>query len=166
LQRYALLLSDFQFKVEYKKGKSHTLADSLSRKPFSEAERAEAEEIPPDADLAFLLSLTEDYLSDIQPSHVSILKSHARHQRRHSKILHFAPLTLEDVTDPPVPRNNEQQQASDNDAGKVTNAELPTFEHIMQTASHLPPVTLQSQHEDEYFGKIIDFLSISKTASR
>jgi hypothetical protein len=58
LQRYALLLSDFQFKVEYKKGKSHTLADSLSRKPFSEAERAEAEEIPPNADLAFLLPKT------------------------------------------------------------------------------------------------------------
>jgi hypothetical protein len=31
LQRYALLLSDFQFKVEYKKGKTHPLADSLSR---------------------------------------------------------------------------------------------------------------------------------------
>jgi hypothetical protein len=76
--------------------------------------------------------------------------------------LHFAPLTLEDVTDPPVPRNNEQQQASDNDAGKVTNAELPTFDHIMQTASHLPPVTLQSQKEDEYFGKIIDFLAHQK----
>jgi hypothetical protein len=162
LQRYALLLSDFQFKVEYKKGKSHTLADSLSRKPFSESEVADAEKIPPDADLEFLLSLTEDYLTDIQPSHVSILKSHARHQRRHSKILSFAPLTLDDITDQPEPRNNEQQQASDSDAGKITNAELPTFEQIMQTASHLPPVTLESQHTDEYFGKIIDFLADQK----
>jgi hypothetical protein len=162
LQRYALLLSDFQLKVEYKKGKSHTLADSLSRKPFSEAEKAEAEQIPPDADLAFLSSLTEDYLNDMQPSHVSILKSHSRHQRRHSKILHFAPLTFQDVIDPPGPRNNEHQQASDNNASKITDAELPTFEHIMQTASHLPPVTLQSQHEDEYFGKIIDFLTDQK----
>jgi hypothetical protein len=162
MQRYALLLSDFQFKVEYKKGKSHTLADSLSRKPFSEAEREQAEQIPPEADLEFLLSLTEDYLTDIQPSHVSILKSHARHQRRHSKILHFAPLTLEDITDQLEPRNNEQQQASDNDAGKNTDAELPAFEQIMQTASHLPPVTLQSQHQDEYFGKIIDFLADQK----
>jgi hypothetical protein len=78
--------------VEYKKGKTHTLTDSLSRKPFTEEEKAQVEEIPPDADLAFLLSLTEDYLSDIQPPHVSILKLHSRHQRRHSKILHFAPL--------------------------------------------------------------------------
>jgi hypothetical protein len=76
LQRYALL-SDFQSKVEYKKGKSHTLADSLSRKPFTEQEKAQAEQIEPDADLAFLSSLTDDYLGDIQPSHVSIFKSHS-----------------------------------------------------------------------------------------
>jgi hypothetical protein len=163
LQRYALLLSDFRFKVEYKKGKSHTLADSLSRKPFTEQEKAQAEQIEPDADLAFLSSLTDDYLGDIQPSHVSILKSHSRHRRRHSKILHFAPITLQDVTDPPAPRNGEQQQQpSDSNTGNATAAELPTFEHIMQTASHLPPVTLQSQQKDEYFGKIIDFLAYQK----
>jgi hypothetical protein len=32
----------------------------------------------------------------------------------------------------------------------------------MQTASHPPPVTLQSQQKDEYFGKIIDFLAFQK----
>jgi hypothetical protein len=148
--------------VEYKKGRTHTLADSLSRKPFTEQEKAQAEQIEPEADLAFLSSLTDDYLGDIQPSHISILKSHSRHQRRHSKILHFAPITLQDVTDPPVPRNSDHQQTSNGNANNATAAELPTFEHIMQTASHLPPVTLQSQQKDEYFGKIIDFLAHQK----
>jgi hypothetical protein len=56
----------------------------------------------------------------------------------------------------------QQQQPRTGTADNAEAVELPTFDHIMQTASHLPPVTLQSQQKDEYFGKIIDFLAFQK----
>jgi hypothetical protein len=43
LLRYALLLSEFDYKIEYTKGRTHTLADSLSRRPFSQEERDQVE---------------------------------------------------------------------------------------------------------------------------
>jgi hypothetical protein len=130
-QRHALLLPDFQFKVEYKKGKTRTLADSLSRKPFSEEEKKQAEQIEAEVGLGFLSSFTNEYLSEIQPSQLSILKSHSRHSRRHAKILHFAPITLQDVTDPPAPNDGEQQQPRTSTADNAEAVELPTFDHII-----------------------------------
>jgi hypothetical protein len=43
LLRYALLLSEFDYKIEYTKGRTHTLADCLSRRPFTQEERAQVE---------------------------------------------------------------------------------------------------------------------------
>jgi hypothetical protein len=43
LLRYALLLSEFDYKIEYTRGRTHTLADSLSSRPFTQEERDQVE---------------------------------------------------------------------------------------------------------------------------
>lgn len=43
LLRYAILLDSFHYTIEHAKGKTHSLPDALSRRPFSEQEVREAE---------------------------------------------------------------------------------------------------------------------------
>jgi hypothetical protein len=103
LLRYAILLSGYRYKVECKKGRTHTLPYSLSRKPFSQEEKEQAKQIEPEVGLGFLSSLSDELLHELQSSPQSSLKSHARHVRRHPKIVHLLPPTLQEISDPTVP---------------------------------------------------------------
>jgi hypothetical protein len=97
LLRYALLLSEFEYKIEYTKGRTHTLADSLSRRPFTQAEREQVEKSQQEVDPLFLSAISEELFEDMLPSDDQIWKSHSRHYRRHAKIMHLAPITLQDT---------------------------------------------------------------------
>jgi hypothetical protein len=103
LLRYGLLLSDFEYKIEYTRGRTHTLADSLSRRPFTQEERDQVEQSQQEVDPLFLSAISEELLEDMAASDNQIWKSHSRHYSRHAKITHFAPITLQDTVQPPAP---------------------------------------------------------------
>jgi hypothetical protein len=89
------------------------------------------------------------------PSDSQIWKSHSRHYRRHAKITHFAPITLQDTVQPPAPNSDAAQQqqppsSADNDP---ETAPFPTVDDIMKATENLPPISLQTQRTDEYFAK-------------
>jgi hypothetical protein len=65
LLRYALLLSEFDYKIEYTKGRTHTLADSLSRRPFTQAERDQVEKSQQEVDPLFLSAISEELFEDM-----------------------------------------------------------------------------------------------------
>jgi hypothetical protein len=162
--RYALLLSEFDYKIEYTKGRTHTLADSLSRRPFTQAERDQVEKSQQEVDPLFLSAISEELFEDMAPSDNQIWKSHSRHYRRHAKIMHLAPITLQDTVPPPAPnldaaQPQQQQPLSSTDDSSDT-APFPTVDDIMNATENLPPISLQTQRTDEYFAKIIDFLDL------
>jgi hypothetical protein len=163
--RYALLLSEFDYKkIEYTKGRTHTLADSLSRRPFTQAERDQVEKSQKEVDPLFLSAISEELLEDMAPSDNQIWKSHSRHYRRHAKITHFAPITLQDTVHQPAPNldvaqpQHSQLLSSADDSSDT--APFPTVDDIMNATENLPPISLQTQRTDEYFAKIIDFLEL------
>jgi hypothetical protein len=160
---YALLLSEFDYKIEYTKGRTHTLADSLSRRPFSLEEQDQVEKCQQEVDPLFLSAISEELLEDMAPPESQIWKSHSRHYRRHAKIMNFAPITLQDTVQPPAPNPNaaqqHQQPLSSADNGPEI-APFPTVDDIIKATENLPPISLQTQRTDEYFAKIIDFCNL------
>jgi hypothetical protein len=162
LLRYALLLSEFDYKIEYTKGRTHTVADSLSRRPFTQEERDQVEKSQQEVDPLFLSAILEELLEDMAPSDNEIWKSHSRHYRRHAKITHFAPITLQDTVPPPTPNlaavQPQQPQPPSSTDDSSDTAPFPTVDDIMRATENLPPISLQTQRTDEYFAKIIDFL--------
>jgi hypothetical protein len=108
LLRYALLLSEFDYKIEYTKGRTHTLADSLSRRPFSHEERDQVEKCQHEVDPLCLSAISEELLEDMAPPESQIWKSLSRHYRRHAKIMNFAPITLQDTVQLPAPNPNAE----------------------------------------------------------
>jgi hypothetical protein len=160
LLRYALMLSEFDYKIEYTKGRTHTLADSLSRRPFTQAERDQVEKSQQEVDPLFLSAISEELFQEMAPSDDQIWKSHSRHYRRHAKIMHLAPITVPtpaSILDADQPQ--QQQPLSSTDDNSDT-APFPTVDDIMNATENLPPITLQTQRTDEYFAKIIDFLDL------
>jgi hypothetical protein len=165
LLRYALLLSEFDCKIEYTKGRTHTLADSLSRRPFMQAERDQVEKSQQEVDLLFLSAISEELFEDIIPSDDQIWKSHSRHYWRHAKIMHLAPITLQQNVPPSAPNLNaaqqqQQQQPLSSTDDNSDTAPFPTVDDIMNATENLAPISLQTQRTDEYFAKIIDFLDL------
>jgi hypothetical protein len=164
LLRYALLLSEFEYKIEYTKGRTHTLADSLSRRPFTQAERKQVEKSQQEVDPLFLSAISEELFEDMVPSDDQIWKSHSRHYQRHAKIMHLAPITLQNTVPTPAPnldaaQPQQQQPLSSTDDNSDT-APFPTVDDIMNATENLAPFSLQTQRTDEYFAKITDFLDL------
>jgi hypothetical protein len=164
LFRYALLLSEFDYKIEYTKGRTHTLADSLSRRPFTQAKRDQVEKSQQEVDPLFLSAISEELFEDMIPSDDQIWKSHSRHYRRHAKIMHLAPITLQQNVPPSAPnldaaQPQQQQPLSSTDDNSDT-APFPTVDDIVNAAENLAPISLQTQRSNEYFAKIIDFLDL------
>jgi hypothetical protein len=54
LLRYVLILSEFDYKIEYTRGRTDTLTDSLSRRPFTQEERDQVEKCQQEVDPLFL----------------------------------------------------------------------------------------------------------------
>jgi hypothetical protein len=169
LLRYALLLSEFDYKIEYTKGRTHTLADSLSRRPFTQAERDQVEKSQQEVDPLFLSAISEELLEDMAPSDNQIWKSHLRHYRRHAKITHFAPITLQDNVQQPAPnldaaqpQQPQQPQPLSSTDDSSDTVPFHTVDDIMNATENLPPISLQTQRTDEYFAKIIDFLELQQ----
>jgi hypothetical protein len=77
-------------------------------------------------------------------------------------VLTFAPIQLQDVVEP---RTNAQSKTNTSDIAQA-EPQLPppepTAEEVARYAADLPPITLQSQSEDPYFGEIINFLTDSQ----
>jgi hypothetical protein len=86
------------------KGKSHSLPDALSRRPFSEQEVREAESSAVELEPLYLTAITDAYFDEIPSTVESRAKSHSRHYRRHAQVLTFAPIELQDVVEPQLPR--------------------------------------------------------------
>jgi hypothetical protein len=142
----------------------HTLADSLSRRPFTQEERDQVEKCQQEVDPLFLSAMSEELLEDMAPPESQIWKSHSRHYRRHAKIMNFAPITLQDTVQPPAPNSDaaqQQQPLSSADENPET-ASFPTVDDIMKATENLPPISLQTQRTDEYFAKIFNFLELQK----
>jgi hypothetical protein len=138
----------------------------LSRRPFTQEERDQVEKFQQEVDPLFLSAISEELLEDMAPSDNQIWKSHSRHYRRHAKITHFAPITLQDTVQPPAPsldaaQPQQPQPLSSTDDSSDT-APFPTVDDIMKATENLPPISLQTQRTDEYFAKIIDFLELQK----
>jgi hypothetical protein len=144
--RYALLLSEFDYKIEYTKGRTHTLADSSSRRPFSQEERDQVEKCQQEVDPLFL-SVSQELLEDMAPSESQIWKSHSRHYPRHARIMNFAPRTLENIAHLAATTQNTpqpQQPIPSADSGPQT-VPFPTVDDIMKSTENLLPITLQRQ---------------------
>jgi hypothetical protein len=109
LLRYAILLDSFDYTIEHAKGKQHSLPDALSRRPFSEEEKKEAESSAVELDPLYLTAITEAYFDEIPSTIESRAKSHSRHFRRHAQILTFAPIELQDVVES---QTNAQSKAN------------------------------------------------------
>jgi hypothetical protein len=111
----------------------------------------------------FLSAISEELFEDMAPSDSQIWKSRSRHYRRHAKITHFAPITLQDTAQPPAPNLDaaQPQPLSSADDSSDT-APFPTVDDIMKATENLPPISLQTQRTDEYFAKIIDFSELQK----
>jgi hypothetical protein len=159
LLRYAILLDSFDYTIEHAKGKQHLLPDALSRRPFSEEEKREAESSAVELDPLYLTAITDAYFEEIPSTVESRAKSHSRHFRRHAKVLTFAPIQLQDVVEP---RTNAQGKPDTMDTAQA-EPQLPppepTADEIARHAADLPPITLQTQSEDPYFEQIINFLA-------
>jgi hypothetical protein len=65
LLRYAILLDSFDYTIEHAKGKLHSLPDALSRRPFSEEEKKEAESSAVELDPLYLTAITDAYFEEI-----------------------------------------------------------------------------------------------------
>jgi hypothetical protein len=152
-----LLLSEFDFKIEYTRGRTRTLADSLSRRPFTQEERYQVEKCQQEVDPLFLSgvsAISEDLLHDMAPLESQIWKSHSRHYRRHAKIMHLAPITLQDIAHPAEPSPDAPQPplpSADNGPEKVIDflafQKLPKdrqeARRAMMTAEHFQIVNDQ-----------------------
>jgi hypothetical protein len=88
LLRYAILPDSFDYTIEHAKGKQHSLPDALSRRPFSEEEKKEAESSAVELDPLYLTVITDAYFDEIPSTVESRAKSHSRHFRRHAQIAH------------------------------------------------------------------------------
>jgi hypothetical protein len=147
------------------RGRTHTLADSLSRRPFTQEERDQVEKCQQEVDPLFLSAISEELLEDMAPPDSQIWKSHSRHYRRHAKIMNFAPITLQDTVQPPAPNPDaaQQQQPLSNADDDPETAPFPTVDDIMKATENLTQISLQTQRADESSAKIIDF-GISEVA--
>jgi hypothetical protein len=154
LLHYAILLDSFDYTIEHAKGKQHSLPDALSRRPFSEEEKIEAESSAVELDPLYLTAISEAYFDEIPSTIESQAKSHSRHFRRHAKVLTFAPIELQDVVEP---QSNAQSKVTAKPELPPAQRE-PTEDELARYAGDLRPVTLQTQSEDPYFEQIINFL--------
>jgi hypothetical protein len=75
LLRYAILLDSFDYTIEHAKGKQHLLPDALSRRPFSEEEKREAESSAVELDPLYLTAITDAYFEEIPSTVESRAKS-------------------------------------------------------------------------------------------
>jgi hypothetical protein len=156
LLRYAILLDSFDYTIEHANGKQHSLPDALSRRPFSEEEKKEAESSAVELDPLYLTAISEAYFDEIPSTIESRAKSHSRHFRRHAQVLTFAPIELQDVVEP---QTSAQSKASATAQPEPSPVQIePTEDELARYAGDLPPVTLQTQSEDPYFEQIITFL--------
>jgi hypothetical protein len=159
LLRYAILLDSFDYTIEHAKGKQHLLPDALSRRPFSEEEKREAESNTVELDPLYLTAITDAYFDESPSTVESRAKSHARHFRRHAQILTFAPIELQDVVESQTKAQNEAHKSDTARAEPQLSPPEPTADEIARYAADLPPITLQTQSEDPYFEQIINFLA-------
>jgi hypothetical protein len=158
LLRYAILLDSFDYTIEHTKGKQHLLPDALSRRPFSEEEKKEAESSAVELDPLYLTAITDAYFDEIPSTVESRAKSHSRHFRRHAKVLTFAPIQLQDVVEPRTKAQGKTDTMVAEQAPPQLPLPEPTADEIARHAADLPPITLQTQSEDPYFEQIINFL--------
>jgi hypothetical protein len=138
---------------------------TLSQQPFSQEERDQVEKCQKEVDPLLLFAISEDLFHDIAPSESQIWKSHSRYYRRHAKIMHLAPITLQDIAHPAAPSSDfpqPQQPPLPSADNSPEIAPFPTVDGIMNSTANLPPITLETQRHDEYFAKIIDFLAFQK----
>lgn len=62
--------------------------------------------------------------------------------------MHFSPLTLQDITNPTSPDPDHNAQPQQSHANAAYGSELtvhPTLDDILNAASHLPLITLETQ---------------------
>jgi hypothetical protein len=157
LLRYALLLSEFDYKVEYTKGRTHTLADSLSRRPFIQEERDQVEKCQQEVDPLFLSVISKELLEDMAPSDNQIWKSHSRHYRRHAKITHCAPITLQETAQPSAPNlDAAQPQLSSADDSSDT-APFPTVDDIIRRLKIFRPSRYKRREQTNILQKSLTF---------
>jgi hypothetical protein len=159
LLRYAILLDSFDYTIEHAKGKQHLLPDALSRRPFSEAEKKEAESSAVELDPLYLTAITEAYFDEVPSTVESRAKSHARHFRRHAQILTLAPIELQDIVEPQTKAQREAHTSVIAQPEPPRAQPEPTADELARYGGDLPPVTLQTQSEDPYFQQIINFLA-------
>jgi hypothetical protein len=159
LLRYAILLDSFDYTIEHAKGKQHSLPDALSRRPFSEQEKREAESSAVELEPLYLTAITDAYFDEIPSTIESRAKSHSRHYRRHAQVLTFAPIELQDVVEPQAAAQNKANKSDTAQTEPQLSPPEPTAEEISRYAADLPPITLQTQNEDPYFREIISFLT-------
>jgi hypothetical protein len=81
--------------------------------------------------------------------------------------MHFAPITLQDIAHTAAPSSDAAQPplpSADNDPEA---APFPIVDDIIDSTANLPSITLETQRQDTYFEKIIEFLAFQKkTAQR
>jgi hypothetical protein len=107
LLRYAILLDSFDYTIEHTKGKTHSLPDALSRRPFSAQKAQEAESSALELDPLYLNAITDDYFKKIPSTIETQMKSRSRHYRRHAQILTFTPIEMQDIVEPSVTAGQE-----------------------------------------------------------
>jgi hypothetical protein len=88
-----------------------------------------------------------------------------RYFRRHAKIVNFAPISLQDIAHPAAP-NLTSRSCSRRRLLALPMLQksppLPTAEDILNATAGPPPITWETQRQDEYFTKTIDFLAFQK----